>query len=1319
MRLYFKNRNSPKAYKVVITALDTSHIGFIGEITNPTMKIGNGVVQFYLAPIASKGTWTINEDYHFKDGKLTLMAYKNLAHTSYNSHTTYTDFTKNIQLALELTEFHGFEIIGIVVKEITSLSDASWMYDAENKKILYYNSNTSGSLTLNQVASGINTSLISQNSTTKNKAELFVKDVIKDLFRTQPKGLLKASEFNSTFITNAVLTVLGTNIYSDTDVNKYTTSSLNFSQGLIDRIPDVVWNTEGNATVVSGGEAFSHTALQTTGVLGDSLKTSSNLLTGGQTPFEVSFDVLIREDQIKANEWPYLALFSKSTNTSFGDQTLYIRVDKGNKLCFIRAQNAGGNVIQEIVGKTNIDFNTKYTVKILYNGNMFKCFVNDNLDFQFGTTVGWFVGGDQPYRFLDNFVPSYPLIGNRGFTNGMIDNIQVNDNYFTDPTEKVNPYKDSLICKLDFQGQANKTNFVDQANNSVTWIGYGDAKLEVENTRINYSYLKLNGLASYLSVNNANHFAFTGSKFSIRVVFKTSLTTRGQALFDRYESGKKGCYNISLSTSGQVVFYYVPSTSYATFLSTATNLNDGNKHSIDVIKDGTNILIYVDDLLDSIHDATGITFDYLIEKTSIGAQIQTRNEAYDFNGQIYSLTVYKDEAVYPEIVPKVLNVSELDFDRGNLEDKYNNVVWNNNGGGVSFIDQGSINGLSALLPSSSNIRTGPSSLLNFENKNFLISMDALYTATNSASVLLMSGSNTDYQEISFGRTGGSIGLWCNNSTTSNKTSLSANILSMPNTLYNIKVLRNNNVLNILANDIVVAQRPIDSTVSYDYNNSVSTTIGGPYNSNSSFNFIGKLDNVKFVKDYQDDLTIRKPFIHLPLKTNITNLGVADLVINNNGSASFTTIDDKKCIYFQQGKYLSFNNSLLNLGSNTDFYIELDVNLLSFLTYNMLLTNSTAWTTGSQSFWITNQGKVWIQDYNGTMYSSSTNIILNTWNKIIFSRKNNTITIDVNDSKDSFESSLNLNFNNCFIGCSGWAINYDRLDGYMSNLKIFVGTSTLPSTYDPKKVIDVDFSPVWNKDGTRKAYLFEDKYKNCVLQANSFTHRNYENGKYGATFDGTTQFIQLGRNELFNFGRENFVIKIRFSVKDFTNTWQRLLSDNQYNNGNRNYIMVTGDDYSVTDKKHRLFFGLDDNSTSYMFSSTTLLPNTEYVMEVVRDGDNFTMYLNDVIEAEMVSTLDCNFNLNGSTFIGAANRTDALQSSQDKQIFKGVVYSVRVLRNTSDLSLLNDVLPEPESPEDGNDTGIPPLEKGVLNFWQLRQDVDPHNLVLEFNQLRLE
>ena len=121
MRLYFKNRRSPKPYKVVITSLENSRIGFIGEITNPTMKIGNGVVQFYLAPIATEGTWTVDNNYHYKDGKLTVMAYKNLNYTNYNSHATYSNFIANIQAALEYIEFHQYQTVTDAVKAITEL----------------------------------------------------------------------------------------------------------------------------------------------------------------------------------------------------------------------------------------------------------------------------------------------------------------------------------------------------------------------------------------------------------------------------------------------------------------------------------------------------------------------------------------------------------------------------------------------------------------------------------------------------------------------------------------------------------------------------------------------------------------------------------------------------------------------------------------------------------------------------------------------------------------------------------------------------------------------------------------------------------------------------------------------------------------------------------------------------------------------------------------------------------------------------------------------------------------------------------------------
>lgn len=1325
MRLYFKNRNSPKAYKVVITALNDSHLGFIGEITNPTMKIGNGVVQFYLAPIASQGTWTIDEDYHFKDGKLTLMAFKNLTHTSYNSHVTYSDFTKNIQLALELTEFHGFEIIGIVVKEITSLSDASWMYDAENKKILYYNSNTSGSLTLNQVASGINTSLISQNTTTKSKAELLIKEVIKDLFRTQPKGLLKASEFNSTFITNAVLTVLGTKIYSDTDVNKYTTSSLNFSQGLIDRIPDVAWNTEGNATVVSGGEAFSHTALQTTGALGDALKTSNKLITGGSKPFTVSFDFLIKEDQIKANTWPYLSLFSKSTNIAYGDQFLYVRGDLGYKLCFQRSTGVGGNVIQEVVGNRRIEYNTKYTVKITYDGNMFKCFLNDVLDFKFGTTVGWFADSDQPYRLLDNLVPSYPAIGTRAFTNGYIDNVQVDDGISRDHTIVNDPYLDSLVSKLSFQGQADKTVFVDEAKATSTWTGYGDAKLVVEDTLSNYSYLNLNGMSSYLLLNNADHLAFTGSKFSIRITFKTSTTSKRQILLDRFDM-VAGTYQISINTDGKIYFTTMPTSSYVFLQSITGGLNDGIKHTIDIIKEGNSLLIYIDNVLDSMHDVTGIKFDYKTTKTAIGAQVQYRNDSYDFNGQIYEFIAYDGVSVYPNIVVKNLNTIQLDFNKNQIQDTIGNSTWTNTG--ITLDREKSLDGYSAVYSGAANKLQTNSNIFNFGTGNFYteanLRMDKPVTG-EFRYYLTTANTPQDTGAVWYHASGSILGIDYNPRPTSYG-SMSYNYVTS-NCFYNHKVVRQNNVIHNIVNDVVCNTAIHDLDINLNKNNITTLGIHPAFEYSNRSSFKGALDDFKVIKDYQADSIVDKPAVHLPLETSSNNTGYTPIVVNTVGNPTYTIIDDKKCIKFESGKYLTIDsNNIFNLGTSSEFNISMNIIITSFENRMFLLSSVALWNSANNVCYIhisVNNEISFYHTYNGSVIftaKSNPNVFeLNKWQKLVFKRVGSTCSILVDDRQVlSFNSLVDMSIGGTSLGSTTNSADInDYLRGSISNFKMFVGTSEVPKAYDDKQVLDLDFKP------TYKSYFFKDNYNNCVINPINLNFRHYEDDQYCLKLNGVDQYFYLGKNNLFNFGFDDFVIKIKASFKTLTKNFNMLMNGyhDGLSNSRRPYFGVCGINHPTAELRGRAYFDISNDSPNVpqISSDTVIDVNKIYEFVLCCKNKIVSLEIDGVLQSKtfVLEGTGLNFSEGLGTYFGV-NATESGMSLQESYM-DGTFYHIRVLRNTSDTSLLYDVLPEPESPEDGNDTGIPPLEKGVLNFWQLRQEVDPHNLVLEFNQLRLE
>ena len=1284
MRLYFKNRNSPKAYKVVITALNDSHLGFIGEITNPTMKIGNGVVQFYLAPIAAQGTWNIEEDYHYANGKLTLLASKTLKHTSYNSHATHSDFTKNIQLALEQTEFHGFEIIRTAVRDLTNLSDADWMYDAENKKILYFNVSNSGSLTLQQVAAKINSYTTSVIPLNKANADLLIKDVIADLFKTQSRGLLKPSEFNAIFINNAVITELGTEVYPDTSLNSLTTSSLNFNQGLVDRIPDTVWYAEGNATVVVGGEAFSNNALKTTKDISDSLKSSTQLFKGGQTPFTMSFDFLIKEDQ---NDLLNLPLFSKNTNASNGDQILYI---SNNRLIFERRAAVVGTALAPVTGLHRIEYNTKYSIKFLYDGNMLKCFINDELDFKVGSSIGLHTGSSEPYRFLNSLVPVYNSF--RSVTNGYIDNLQIDDGIARDHTKVIDPYVSNLVAKLSFQGQAAKTIFVDEAKPTTTWTGYGDAKLAVENTYSNYSYLSLNGMSSYLLLENANHLAFTGTKFSIRIEFKTSTTSKRQVLFDRFENDI-GAYQISVNSDGKIYFTILPSAAYVFFESVVSNLNDGIRHSVDIIKEGNSLLIYVDDLLDSMHDVTGIKFDYKASKTAIGAQVLRRNELYDFNGNIYNVAIYDGVAVYPNLVPKQLDKVELNFDKQTIEDLYGNTSWTNNG--VTFDQVNSVKGYAAKFNGSSSKITSTTQSLNFEDKSFLVELDVKrLKESENYSALLSNGANNSIYHTGY------IGFSYN--------SYNISSLCYNNVFYNVRLSKKmgNTILKI--NDVCIGS--INGLSNVDFSTAM---IGTGVNSNNYFN--GYIDNFKTIKNYQGGVVVDRPAVHLPLETNTINTGFAGLTVNSIGNPTYTQIKDKKCVKFVN------TNSCLQIKSNnifninlksTDVYIELDVYFEKKDAdgYCAIFHNRTNYS---------NQSYGLLRNYNSenitfeTSYGTSLyehlpvpfpNTIMNEWVNIKIYSKNGTLNLLVNDT---FHNSKELLYD---TRISSSNINFARLedtdnnvDGIISisNFKMFIGISELPATYDERKVLDLDFKP------TYKSYLFKDNNNKCIIHPVNIKQRNYEDGEYCLKLNGVDQYLQLGKNEALNFDKDDFIINTKFSVASLSSSYRYILTGGSTSD-------VSGRCYLAIDAYNRICFGILNGSHIQLVSTFYIEAETVYDVTIQRVSDKVYLHINKVLNnSHTFGNIVFNFNENYNTMVGRVNFTNVFEG------FPGTIYSIKILRNTSDLTLLDDILPEPEPPETTEDSGVPPLEKGVLNFWQLRQEIDPRNVVLEFNQLRLE
>ena len=119
-------------------------------------------------------------------------------------------------------------------------------------------------------------------------------------------------------------------------VNEYTTSALDFEDGLVDKVGTTIWNKEGTADITSVNKIFGENSFETK-ALGDSLYTNSQIITGGATPFTVEFYALIS----KQNGWTgagYIQspLFSKNGDGPSTNQQVHVNFAIGGKIELVR-----------------------------------------------------------------------------------------------------------------------------------------------------------------------------------------------------------------------------------------------------------------------------------------------------------------------------------------------------------------------------------------------------------------------------------------------------------------------------------------------------------------------------------------------------------------------------------------------------------------------------------------------------------------------------------------------------------------------------------------------------------------------------------------------------------------------------------------------------------------------------------------------------------------------------------------------------------------------------------------------------------------------
>ena len=1017
----------------------------------------------------------------------------------------------------------------------------------------------------------------------------------------------------------------------DVIVNEYTTSALNFENGLVDQIGTTVWQKEGTADVTSVNKIFGENSFETK-ALGDSLYTNSKIITGGSTPFTIEFYALIK-GQVgwsDSNE-KHMPLFSKNQNIGGGDQLFAINQSVGNKVEYYRGTNVGGE--NRFTGFNKISFNELNKYTITYDGSACRVFINDSLDYVFGlNTSPITMSNSNNFTFFDSLVASFPTY--RRGTQGLIDNININDGIATKVRDP-DPYEEFLVVDLAFDGENNSTKIVDNGTLKSAWTVNGNAKLSTAQKFDGFSSLYLDG-GSTIKLNEKLYLEQNDFTVSFDLIMSTTNFSVSKPLFtvDTTDNSKNyyfGIYRVdSALTIAQKRFTFIRNDWYGlnasqikksitpnSLFSNSIVNNTTLPYRISIIRKNNTLMLYINGVLE---DSTLATDFFNFENILIGGG--------NDNCYIKNFKIYKGVAVIPEDPTGKI---QLDFDN-NVTDEYSNSTWTNNG--VTFDQVNSVKGYSAYFNGVSKL-TSTTQNLNFEDRPFLIALDIKRLSTSQPYSSILSDAIANYSIYHTGYIGFSYAG--NNIST----------IGYNDQFYNVNLFKNGlGVVTLKVNNVCIGS--INGLTNIDFSSAI---IGGGVNANNSFD--GYIDNFKSIKDYQEPVIIDRPAVHFPLETNAINTGFTPLTINSVGSPTYTTVDGKKCIKFESGKYLTINsNNIFNLGTSSDFYIETDIIIYGWNSHDntnrvYLICSADADKMGIR---INETNKKLEIRINSTNYIiNDLDFNLNEEYNIKIFRSNGILTTIINDKyKNTYNDVYEINFDQQIIHIGGTTVYYNTSAlMYMSNFKMFVGTSEIPETYNDKKVLDLDFKP------TGKSYLFKDNNNKCVIHPVNITQRDYQNSQYCCTFNGTNQYLQLGKNDLLNFGLDDFVIEIKFAAKKLSR-YSTLLNNGDIGQ-NRSFVVINN--------TNKISVGISVNGTWFFNDTTNTIHDgaLNYLL-IVRHINTLSITLNDIETVHQLTSF--NFNLNGNN-----NTTIGFVGNNANENFDGTIYSIKVLRNTTDLSLL--------------------------------------------------
>ena len=289
-------------------------------------------------------------------------------------------------------------------------------------------------------------------------------------------------------------------------------------------------------------------------------------------------------------------------------------------------------------------------------------------------------------------------------------------------------------------------------------------------------------------------------------------------------------------------------------------------------------------------------------------------------------------------------------------------------------------------------------------------------------------------------------------------------------------------------------------------------------------------------------------------------------------------------------------------------------------------------------------------YDGTSYTSSVAVTLNSWNHVAVVRTSGVLKIFVNGVQ-GYSASYGTNLDRTaglVIGDTVHAAG--PLLGYISDLRIVKGTAVYTTAFTPPTapltaITNTQLLTLQYNGGAKNQGIIDNSnFNNIITRAGNTSQGTFS--PYSVTgwsnyFDGTGDYLSAGSNSSFAVGTGDFTFQVWVYPTAYTSPVSAIFDTGS---------AVASGRFSVVLYSSGLVYV--DNNTNLLISSSTLPLNAWTLISIIRSSGTMTMYFNGT---SVVSGSIANNFTETQSYIGR---------TVDNYYFQGYISNLRLVKGTA-------------------------------------------------------